>query len=432
MTCSDCSLLVLFWCTIQCMELAIIISGALILLIIFLVILLRPKQKNSDEGLLLLTESMDRLDRTLREELARNREETALALRRAAAVQTEQLKALREETARAEQGNEKRMEVLRETIDRKLREIQADNAQKLENIRKTVDEKLHETLEKRLGESFRLVGERLELVQSGLGEMRNLAAGVGDLKRFLGNVKNRGTWGEVQLMSIVEDILIPGQYSTNTTVKPGSMERVELAIKLPGKNNDKPVWLPVDAKFPKEDYERLLDARDSGNKSGVEEAGKNLELRIKNSAKDIHDKYISPPSTTDFAIMFLASEGLFAECIGRPGLMEHLQRKYRVILTGPMNFSAVLNSLQMGFRTLAVEQRSGEVWQTLGLVKNEFEKFGALLDKTKKKLQEAADTVDTADRKSRTISRKLSQAEGLISPEKDRLEYFDEFELEDE
>ncbi len=366
-----------------------------------MIILLRPKRVNADERLLLLNEGMDRLDRTLREELARNRTEIA----------------------RFGQRNDKQMEILREIIDRKLREIQADNAQKLENIRKTVDEKLHETLEKRLGESFKLVGERLELVQSGLGEMRTLAAGVGDLKRFLGNVKNRGTWGEVQLMAIVEDILIPGQYSVNEAVKPGSQERVELAIKLPGKNNDNPVWLPVDAKFPKEDYERLLDARDSGDKAGAEEAGKNLELRVKKSAKDIYDKYISPPSTTDFAIMFLASEGLFAECAGRPGLMENLQRTYRIILTGPMNFSAVLNSLQMGFRTLAVEQRSGEVWQTLGLVKSEFEKFGNLLDKTKKKLQEAADTVDIADRKSRTISRKLSQAEGLASSEKDRLEY---------
>jgi DNA recombination protein RmuC len=383
------------------MELAIIVSGAFILLIIFLVILLRPKRNNSDERLLVLNEGMNRIDQTLREELARNREEIA----------------------RVGQRNDQRMEMLRETIDRKLREIQIDNSQKLENIRKTVDEKLHETLEKRLGESFKLVGERLELVQSGLGEMRNLAAGVGDLKRFLGNVKNRGTWGEVQLMAIVEDILIPAQYDTNTAVKPGSLERVELAIKLPGRNNDKPVWLPVDAKFPKEDYERLLDARDSGNKAAAEDAGKSLELRIKASAKDIHDKYISPPSTTDFAIMFLASEGLFAECIGRPGLMESLQRKYRIILTGPMNFSAVLNSLQMGFRTLAVEQRSGEVWQTLGLVKTEFEKFGTLLDKTRKKLQEAADTVDIADRKSRTISRKLSQAEGLASHDKDQLDF---------
>jgi DNA recombination protein RmuC len=405
------------------MELAIIISGAFILLIIFLVIILRPKQNHSDERLLLINEGLDRLDRTLREELSRNREETSLALRRTAAIQAEQLTALREEIARVIQGNDQRMEILRETIDRKLREIQIDNSQKLENIRKTVDEKLHETLERRLSESFKLVGERLELVQSGLGEMRNLAAGVGDLKRFLGNVKNRGTWGEVQLMAIVEDILIPSQYDTNKAVKPGSLERVELAIKLPGKNDDKPVWLPVDAKFPKEDYERLLDARDSGNKAGAEEAGKSLELRIKASAKDIHDKYISPPSTTDFAIMFLASEGLFAECIGRPGLMELLQRKYRIVLSGPMNFAAVLNSLQMGFRTLAVEQRSGEVWQTLGLVKTEFEKFGMLLDKTRKKLQEAADTVDIADRKSRTISRKLNQAEGLASLDKDPCQY---------
>ncbi len=227
------------------MELVIIIFGAFVLLIFFLVIFFRPKRNNSDERLLVLNEGVDRLDRTLREELARNREETALGLRRASAIQAEQLTALREEIARTSQGNSQRMELFRETIDRNLREIQADNSQKLEHIRRTVDEKLHETLEKRLGESFKLVGERLELVQNGLGEMRNLAAGVGDLKRFLSNVKNRGTWGEVQLMAIVEDILIPGQYSTNTAVKPGNLERVELAIKLPGKNHDSPVWLPV-------------------------------------------------------------------------------------------------------------------------------------------------------------------------------------------
>lgn len=414
------------------MELILIISGALVILIIFLFIILRPKNGNSNERLLALSEGQERMDRTLREELARNREETALSLRRAAESQAAQLSALREEVTRFGQGNDRRMEVLRETVDRKLRDIQADNAQKLESIRKTVDDKLHETLERRLGESFKLVGERLELVQNGLGEMRSLAAGVGDLKRFLGNVKNRGTWGEVQLMAIVEDILIPDQYRINAAVKPGSQERVELAIKLPGKKNDEPVWLPVDAKFPKEDYERLMDARETGDKAAANEAAKNLDLRIKYSARDIHDKYICPPSTTDFAIMFLASEGLFAECIGRPGLVEGLQRKYRVIMTGPTNFSAVLNSLQMGFRTLAVEQRSGEVWKTLGLVKNEFEKFGSLLERTRKKLQEAADTVDMADRKTKTIGKKLTQAEGLASPEKDSLDFFDEPVPEDE
>ncbi|QQO10444.1 DNA recombination protein RmuC [Breznakiella homolactica] len=388
-----------------------IVAFAFVLLVVFLVLLFRPR-RGSPERLLAIAEGQERIERTLREELARNREETALSVRRAAEAQASQLASIRAELARFGQGNDRRIDALRETVDRKLKEIQSDNALKLEAIRRTVDEKLHETLERRLGESFKLVGERLELVQTGLGEMRSLAAGVGDLKRVLGNVKNRGTWGEVQLISIVQDVLSPDQFALNVPVKPGSQERVELAIRLPGKNSsDEPVWLPVDAKFPKEDYERLMDAREAGDKAASEEAAKMLERRIKLSAREIRDKYIAPPSTTDFGIMFLASEGLYAECIGRPGLTDILQRDYRIITAGPTTFAALLNSLQMGFRTLAVEQRSGEVWRTLGMVKTEFAKFGDLLDKTRKKLQEAADTVDLADRKSRTIRGKLSSVE---------------------
>jgi DNA recombination protein RmuC len=347
--------------------------------------------------------------------LARNREETALAVQRAAAAQTAQLAAIREELTRFGQGNDARMEALRETVDRKLRELQADNAAKLESMRKTVDEKLHETLERRLGESFKLVGERLELVQAGLGEMRTLAAGVGDLKRVLVNVKNRGAWGEVQLMAIVEDLLTSGQYEVNVATKPLSADRVELAVKLPGREESggAPVRLPIDAKFPKEDYERLQDARERGDPVAAEEALKALERRFKQSAKDIRDKYLSPPATTDFAVMFLASEGLFAECLGRPGLAESIQREYRVVVAGPTTLAAMLNSLQMGFRTLAVEKRTSEVWRTLGLVKTEFGKFGELLDKTRRKLQEAADTVDDASRKTKTIRGKLAKVEEL-------------------
>ena len=352
-----------------------------------------------------ITEGQARIERSLRDELARNREETVQGVRRAAELQSNQLALIREELQRFGQGNDARMEALRETVDRKLREMQADNTSKLESIRKTVDEKLHETLERRLGDSFKLVGERLELVQAGLGEMRSLAAGVGDLKRVLVNVKNRGTWGEVQLLAIAEDMLAPGQYEINAAVRPGGAERVELAVKMPGRGEAKsePIRLPVDAKFPKEDYERLLEGREKGDSAAIEEAAKMLERRFRASAKTIRDSYICPPYTTDFAIMFLASEGLFAECVSRPGLAEALQREYRVVVAGPTTLAAMLNSLQIGFRTLAVEQRSGEVWRTLGLVKSEFSKFGELLDKTRKKLQEAADTVDLADRKTRTI-----------------------------
>ncbi len=339
-------------------------------------------------------------------------------------IQTKQLAALRSEIARFGQGNDQKMEQLRETVDRKLRELQSDNAQKLEQIRKTVDDKLHETLEKRLGESFKLVGDRLEQVQAGLGEMRTLAAGVGDLKRVLVNVKNRGTWGEVQLISIIQDLLAPHQYELNAVTQPGSQERVEVAIRLPGSaktegmgKKEQPVLLPIDAKFPKEDYERLVSARESGDSLASEEAGKLLERRLKLSAKDIYDKYINPPYTTDFGILFLPSEGLFAEILSRPGLAESIQREFRVVIAGPTTLAAMINSLQMGFRTLAVEQRTTEVWRTLSLVKAEFEKFGELLDKTRKKLQEAADTVDLADKKSRTIQGKLQKAEQLQEPE---------------
>ncbi len=395
-----------------------VIAAAFVVLLVLLAVLLRPRKPEGPapaDRLLAVTESQVRIERSLREELGRNREETALAVQRAAEAQAAQLAAIREELARFGSLNDAKLESIRATVDRKLGEIQADNAAKLESMRKTVDEKLHETLERRLGESFKLVGERLELVQAGLGEMRTLAAGVGDLKRVLVNVKNRGTWGEVQLLAIVEDLLSSGQYELNVATKPGSADRVELAVKLPGRDEEggSPVRLPIDAKFPKEDYERLADARERGDPVAAEEAAKALDKSFRQSAKDIRDKYLAPPATTDFAVMFLASEGLFAECLGRAGLAESIQREYRVVVAGPTTLAAMLNSLQMGFRTLAVEKRTSEVWRTLGLVKAEFGKFGDLLDKTRRKLQEAADTVDDASRKTKTIRGKLAKVEEL-------------------
>jgi len=389
----------------------VVLSGLLLAALLY--IILKPRNAGAADRLLAIAEGLPRLERSVREEIARNREETALSQRRAAELLAAQLAALREEMARFGAGSEQRLEAVRETVDRKLRELQADNAARLEAMRKTVDEKLHETLERRLGESFKLVGERLELVQTGLGEMRALAAGVGDLKRVLVNVKNRGTWGEVQLISIVEDILTPAQYELNVATKAGSAERVEVAVKLPGRESDgaAPVRLPIDAKFPKEDYERLQDARERADAAAAEEAAKALERRFRLSAKEIRDKYLAPPETTDFAIMFLPSEGLFADCVGRAGLADALQKEYRVVVAGPTTLAAMLNSLQMGFRTLAVEQRTSEVWRTLGLVKTEFGKFGDLLDKTRKKLQEATDTIDDASRKTKTIRSKLSKVE---------------------
>ena len=276
------------------------------------------------------------------------------------------------------QTAEQSAERVRNVLNEQLASIQKDNAEKLEQMRKTVDEKLHATLEERLGQSFKLVSERLELVQRGLGEMQSLASGVGDLKRVLTNVKTRGTWGEFQLEALIEQIFTRDQYEKNMATRPGAAERVEIAIRLPGRADDQPVWLPIDAKFPIEDYQRLLDAHDQSDNTMVEEAAKALEARIRGEAKKIKEKYIEPPHTTDFAVMYLPTEGLYAEVLRRTGLAESLQRDYRVVVTGPTNTAAMLNSLQMGFRTLAIEKRSSEVWALLGGVKTEFESLVAL------------------------------------------------------
>jgi DNA recombination protein RmuC len=308
-----------------------------------------------------------------------------------------------------------KFEAMQNRVDRQLQALRNENRTKLEEMRATVDEKLHATLERRLGESFRQVSDRLEQVYKGLGEMRSLAAGVGDLKRVLTNVKARGTWGEIRLGSVLEQILLPEQYAANVAVKPDSRDRVEFAVRLPGTGNGdgKAVWLPIDAKFPQEDYQRLEEAREAADREGAEKAVKDLEARIKSEARSIREKYIDPPSTTDFAILFLPVEGLYAEVLRRPGLCDLLQREYRVVLTGPTTLAALLNSLQMGFRTLAVERRSSEVWQLLGKVKKEFGLFGTVLAQTKKKLQEASSSIDRAEVRSRVISRRLNKVQEL-------------------
>lgn len=315
--------------------------------------------------------------------------------------------------------SEKKSDELRLSIEGKLIELQSDNSAKLEAMRQTVDEKLQGTLDRRLGESFKQVSERLEQVHKGLGEMQTLATGVGDLKRVLANVKTRGTWGEMQLGNLLEQILTVDQYARNVKTKPTESSTVEFAIKLPGPENEegKVVWLPIDAKFPKEDYERLVDAAERGDAVGVEQAGKDLELRVRSEARDIRDKYLSPPDTTDFGLLYLPTEGLYAEVLRRPGLIDSLQREQRVVIVGPTTLAALLNSLQMGFRTLAIQKRSSEVWKVLGAVKTQFGKFGDLLDKVKTKLDETGNTIDDAVRRTRQIERKLRKVEALPAGE---------------
>jgi DNA recombination protein RmuC len=311
-------------------------------------------------------------------------------------------------------SNEQKLEAIRETVAVELRRMQADNATQLEHMRQTVDEKLQGTLEKRLAESFKQVSERLEQVHKGLGEMQSLATGVGDLKKVLTNVKTRGTWGEVQLGALLEQVLSPDQFAKNVATK-GTRERVEFAIKLPGQgvNKDEILWLPIDAKFPVEDYQRLCDAQERANIEEVEIFGKQLENRVKACARDICDKYLNPPNTTDFGILFLPIEGLFAEVIRRTGLIEAIQRECRVVIAGPTTLWSILNSLQMGFRTLAIQKRSSEVWNLLAAVKTEWSKYGDVLAGVQKKLQQASDTIDQAQVRTRAIGRKLSGVQEL-------------------
>ena len=329
------------------------------------------------------------------------------ALQRLSATLTEQLKALSE-------SNALRLAELRQAVEGRLTQLQQGNEAKLEQMRATVDEKLHATLEQRLGESFKQVAERLEQVHKGLGEMQTLARDVGSLNRVLTNVKSRGIYGEVQLAGLLEQVFTPEQYAANVATVPGSNERVEFAIRLPGQRSDGvPLWLPIDAKFPREDYERLLDAQDRADPVAAEAAGKGIETQLKLEARTIRAKYIAPPHTTDFGILFVPTEGLYAEALRRPGLMEALQREHKVMLAGPTTLLATLSSLQMGFRTLALEKRSAEVWEVLGAVKTEFGKFGDVLAKTKKKLAEASKTIDDAEVRTRAMTRQLRGVEQL-------------------
>jgi DNA recombination protein RmuC len=385
-----------------------IVALACVAVILLIVLVLRPR---GDAG---LREKLDavrgdseRVERALREEQRAARVELAETLERLGGQLRLSLSALAAD-------NEKRLGEVRGTLETQLKVLQTDNAAQLEQMRKVVDEKLDKTLGARLDASFKRVSENLEAVQRGLGEMQALATGVGDLKRVLSNVKTRGTFGEVQLGALLEQLLTAEQYAVNIATVPGSNDRVEYAIRLPGRDAESPVWLPIDAKFPIEDHQRLLDAQERADPEAAALAAAALERRVRDEAKTIHAKYVAPPATTDFAILFLPTEGLYAEVIRRPGLFETLQRDCRVTVAGPTTLTAILNALQMGFRTLAIEKRSSEVWQILGAVKTEFGKFGAIVDKARNQLDSARNNLDElVGRRSRAIERKLRSVESL-------------------
>lgn len=369
-----------------------------------------------------------RLDQTLRDEQRAGRAELAQSLDRLG----ERLQKTLGELA---DGNEKRLGEVRATLETKLKALQDDNAAQLDRMRATVDEKLQSSLQERFNKSFGMISERLEAVQRGLGEMQTLATGVGDLKRVLSNVKTRGTFGEVQLGALLEQLLSAEQYAANVATVPGSNERVEYAIRLPGRDGDAPVWLPIDAKFPIEDHQRLLDAQERADPDAAAQAAAALERRVRDEAKTIHAKYVAPPSTTDFAILFLPTEGLYAEVIRRPGLFEALQRDWRVTVAGPTTLTAILNALQMGFRTLAIEKRSSEVWKILAAAKTEFQKYGQVWDKLGKQLETAQNTVKEAGRRTRAVERQLRSVESMDAPSAtpDLIEgLLDEFEAIDQ
>jgi DNA recombination protein RmuC len=421
----------------------VLLAVALVLLVALLVLaavsLARPARVDLsalDARLRAIEAAQDRADRGLHDEMSRGRSEAAAggkelreellaglarlgdllssSMSRVSDAQRDGLEAFAQQLAALTESNERKLEALRTVVETRLQSLQEDNAAQLEKVRATVDERLQGTLETRLGESFRAVSERLEQVHRGLGEMQALASGVGDLKRVLTNVKTRGTWGEVQLGVLLEQVLAPAQYATNVATRDGSADRVEFAVRLPGRDDrDAVVWLPIDAKFPQEDYQRLLEASERGDGEGVEAAARQLEQRVKASAHDIRGKYLDPPHTTDFAILFLPIEGLYAEVLRRPGLADAIQREERVIIAGPTTVWAILNSLQMGFRSLAIEKSSSEVWRVLGGVKTQFGKFGELLGGVQKKLQEASNKMDAVARQSRTIERKLRDVQDL-------------------
>lgn len=382
-----------------------------------------------------LAHAQEREEKALRDEFSRSREETAVASKAQREELSGALQRLNEttvksisdvgamlktpienvvgQTSKMSESNEQRLEALRSIVDTRLKQLQEDNSRQLDRMRVTVDEKLQGTLEKRLGESFKLVSERLEQVHQGLGAMQQLASDVGGLQRVLTNVKTRGGWGEVQLGALLEQVLTPDQFERNVRTRDDSGETVEFAIRLPGDGNGDAVWLPIDAKFPVEDYQRLIAAQESADLPATELATRQLETQLRKSAKDICSRYINPPKTTDFALMFLPTEGLYAEAIRRVGLVEQVQRDCRVVITGPTTLAALLNSLQMGFRTLSIQQRSSEVWNLLAAVKTEFGKFGEALTKVKDKLDQASSDMDKVATRSRVITKKLRDVEEL-------------------
>lgn len=423
------------------MSIELLLYAALALLIaciILLAVLLRREGGGAarllEVRLAALAEGQERAERAMREEIARSRDESGRqghllrdevgaslkgvndsvvrTLSEMSAAQKMQLDGFGTQIGALTASNAEQMDRLRLSVEGRLEQIRADNTAKLEQVRATVDEKLQGVLEQRLGESFRLVSDRLEQVHRGLGEMQTLASGVGDLKKVLSNVKVRGNWGEVQLANLLEQVLTPEQYVANVATNEFSGQRVEFAIRLPGADLGE-VLLPIDAKFPQEDYQRLVEAQEAGDAAGMEASSKALDARIRGCAKDICTRYLNPPRTTDFAILFLPTEGLYAEVVRRPGLADALQRECRVVVAGPITLWAILNSLQMGFRTLAIQQRSGEVWSVLGAVKTEFGKFGGVLQKVQKKLEEASKQMDAAGIRTRAIERKLRTVQEL-------------------
>lgn len=376
----------------------LLIANIVILLIVAFILyskLSKPQASDTKEAEDLKRE-VQRLESVIKDEMSRNRQETSSG----------------QKDLRTELGGTltTTLTQMTQSVEQRLTSLQQDNSQKLERMRETVDEKLHATLEKRFGESFKLVSDRLDQVHKGLGEMQSIAVGVGDLKKVLSNVKTRGTWGEAQLGNLIEEIMTGDQYEKNVMTKKGSRDAVEYAIKLPGNGNVDHVWLPIDAKFPLDDYQRLIESEDRADLIVSAELRKSLENRIKSEAKDIHTKYIDVPYTTDFGILFVPIESLYAEILRIPGLFEAIRRDYKVIVTGPTTIQAILNSLHMGFRTLSIQKRSSEVWEVLGVVKKEFGKFGDLLEKTQEKLTQAGKTIEDAVKKTRTIEKKLSKA----------------------
>ena len=379
--------------------------------LLLLVLLRRPSGNNEaavqalQQSLQSMHEKLERIERELRTEITESsrggRQELTQNLALFQQSQVQQLTLMQKSIG--------------DTLNQQLQQLQKSNADKLDEMRRTVDEKLQTTLEKRLSESFKQVAERLEQVHNGLGQMQKLADGVGSLQRVLTNVKTRGMFGEVQLEALLEQVLTIEQYAKQVETKPRSNQRVDFAIRFPGRGgaDGEPVWLPIDAKFPREDYERLLDAQDRADGVAAEIAAKALEVRIRTEAKSIAESYLAPPHTTDFAILFLPTEGLYAEVLRRPGLMDSLQRDYRVTLAGPTTLLAMLNSLHMGFRTLALEQQASEVWKVLGAVKTEFERYGDWVEKVREQVQKAADTLDRADTRSRQMRRALKNVEAL-------------------